>query len=122
MSKNKRAILILLILSALLFVGPGAADATSEGFVSPSIPDVTEQQSSSSAFNSSDSIGEELAQGSIEWKVGWNIVNGSWFYADSINPVSLHSGWLDTNGAWFWLDPETRVMATGMLRLGDNAF
>ena len=122
MARKKRITLILIILSTLLLAGPGVVDIANAEPISSSIPTDFEQQSVSSTLNSSDSINDGSAQESVKWNQGWNSFDGNWFYADSVNPVSLHSGWLYTNGAWYWLDPSTHAMAIGLHECNGSAY
>ena len=114
MVKKKRLAPTLIFLLVLVFGGPCVAGAESKEALSPSAPACSEPQHFTSTSVVSDSLAFDSSLGSTEWKMGWNLVDGSWYFSDAINPVSLHSGWLYTSGAWYWLDPETHAMATGL--------
>ena len=122
MARKKRITLTLIILLTLLLAGPGVVDIANADSISSSIPAVSEQLSVSSTLTPSDSINDGSAQESVKWNQGWNSFDGNWFYADSVNPVSLHSGWLYTNGAWYWLDPSTHAMAIGLHECNGSAY
>ena len=115
MASKKPTLLTLFILSTLLFAGPGVAGVANADSRSSSIPAISDPLSLSLVHSFSGSIDGESAHGSVEWEQGWNLLDGNWFYINSVNPVSLHSSWLYTGGAWYWLDPEAGgAMATGL--------
>ena len=117
MEKKKRLVISLILISVLVFCGPCVAGAESKEAIRLSPPVCSGPQLISSISVVSDSPAFGSSQGSIEWKMGWNLVDGSWYYSDSLNPVSLRSGWLYTGGAWYWLDPSTHAMATGVQQI-----
>ena len=115
MVKKKRLAPTLIFLLVLVFGGPCVAGAESKETSSPSAPACSEPQHFTSTSVVSDSLAFDSSSGSIGWKMGWNLVDGSWYFSDSLNPVSLHSGWLCTGGTWYWLEPDAGgAMATGL--------
>ena len=115
MVKKRRVLLTLFIFTSVLLKGPFVAHAANKGDISSSASAFSVLRPISSDTGVSNSISDDSSHGSIEWKIGWNLVDGSWFYADSVNPISLHSGWLYSGGAWYWLEPDSGgAMATGL--------
>ena len=115
MEKKKRLVISLILLSVLVFCGPCVSGAESKEAIRLSAPVCSGPQLIRSTSVVSDSLAFGSSQGSIEWKMGWNLVDGSWYFSDSLNPVSVHSGWLYTGGAWYWLEPGAGgAMATGL--------
>lgn len=41
--------------------------------------------------------------------------SGNWLYCDAQS--NLYAGWLKYGGAWYWLNPETGVMAVGVVEI-----
>ena len=46
--------------------------------------------------------------------------SGNWLYCDAQS--NLYVGWLKYGGAWYWLNPETGVMAVGVVEIGGMGY
>ncbi|MBO4835909.1 MAG: Ig-like domain-containing protein [Lachnospiraceae bacterium] len=53
----------------------------------------------------------------IEWKEGWNQVDGSWYFYTN---GDLAKGWKKVGSVWYYFDKETGVMQTGWVKDGNT--
>ena len=85
MIKKKRLAPTLIFLLVLVFGVPCVAGAESKEALSSSAPVFSGPQYFTSTSVVSDSLASDSSQGSIEWKMGWNLVDGSWYFSDGLS-------------------------------------
>lgn len=65
--------------------------------------------------------GSDALAAADEARYGWvHDESGNWLYYDAQS--NQYVGWLKYGGAWYWLNPETGVMAVGVVEIGGMGY